>query len=187
MAVKAPDKLYFNRGRGSSDLGNILSNPFYPMLHVAMVVLGNRASSGVYAASTTLGGVVHDAGGHLSKLGECGIKYPRFPRAIDRHIILLTVTQSHVPHCMATKAPDKLYLTHERGRSDLGNILSNPFCPMVHVAMVVLGNRASSGVYAASTTLVGVVHDAGGHLSTLGECGNKDPRFARAIDRHITL
>ncbi|KAL3182472.1 hypothetical protein MRX96_007161 [Rhipicephalus microplus] len=165
----------------------MMSNPFCLMLHVAMVVLGNCASSGVYAASTTLVGVAHDASGHLSTLGECGIKDPRFLRATDRHITLYTVTQSHVLHPMALKAPEKLYFTRGRGSTKLGNMMSNPLCLMLHVAMVVLGNWASSGVYAASTTLVGVVHDAGGHLSTLCECGIKDPRFPRATDRHITL
>uniref|UniRef100_L7LY49 Tick transposon n=1 Tax=Rhipicephalus pulchellus TaxID=72859 RepID=L7LY49_RHIPC len=164
----------------------MLSNPFCLMLQVAMVILGNQASTSACAASTTLRGVVHDAGGHSSTLGECGIMDPRFPRATDRDITSSAVTSCHMPHRTAIKAPDELYFTSGRGGSEPGNMLSNPFCLMLQVAMVILGNQASTSACAASTTLRGVVHDAGGHSSTLGECGIMDPRFPRATDRDIT-
>ncbi|XP_070386291.1 uncharacterized protein [Dermacentor albipictus] len=50
-------------------------------------------------------------------------------------------------------------------------MLNNPFCFMLQVTLLTLGNQASTSTCAASTTLVGVDQDAGVHSSTRGECG----------------
>ncbi|KAL1416548.1 hypothetical protein MTO96_027850 [Rhipicephalus appendiculatus] len=106
----------------------MLSSPFCFMLQVAVVILGNQTSTSACAASTTLVGVDHDAGGHSSTRGECSIMDPQsFPHATVRNITSSAVTSSHMPHRTAIKAPDKLYFTSGRGGSKPGQHAEQSF------------------------------------------------------------
>ncbi|KAH6925942.1 hypothetical protein HPB50_012308 [Hyalomma asiaticum] len=113
----------------------MLSSPFCFVLQVAVVILGNQASTSASAASTTLVGVDHHAGGHSLTLGECGITDPQsVPRAMSRDITSSAVTSSHMPHRTTIKGPDELFFTSGRGGSKPGTMLSSPFCFMLQLA-----------------------------------------------------
>ncbi|XP_072142139.1 uncharacterized protein [Dermacentor andersoni] len=153
-----------------------MANPFvFYAPQVAVLALGNQASTSACAASTTLVGVDHDAGMQSSTCGECGIMDRQsFPCVASLGIASTTGTSSHMPHRIAIKAPDELCFPSGRGGSNSGNMLNSPFCFMLQVVVLTLGNQASTSACAASTMLVGVDHDAGVHSSTPGECGIMD-------------